>query len=194
MQTLLPGKRFFNPLAAALIEIRRDLLWSRENAGRSAEILRAVTWQPQGFVDQTLYQELQRAIGMLESGDLSAQDRDKLAEALWKAAMLLEDGGLSDALERMKQAQEKLSEAIRNGASKDEIQRLMDELKDATDAYTQMLAEQGQQDQSDRFAQNQQGQQITGDQIQQMMDENRSPGPKADRFIEARKSKGPPGG
>ncbi|MEO1961358.1 MAG: DUF4175 family protein, partial [Paracoccus sp. (in: a-proteobacteria)] len=43
--------------------------------------------------------------------------------------------------------------------------------KDATDAYTQMLAEQGQQDQSDRFAQNQQGQQITGDQIQQMMDE-----------------------
>ena len=171
LQTLLPGKRFFNPLAAALIEIRRDLLWSRENAGRSAEILRAVTWQPQGFVDQTLYQELQRAIGMLESGDLSAQDRDKLAEALWKAAMLLEDGGLSDALERMKQAQEKLSEAIRNGASKDEIQRLMDELKDATDAYTQMLAEQGQQDQSDRFAQNQQGQQITGDQIQQMMDE-----------------------
>ena len=171
MQTILPGKRFFNPMAAALIEMRRDLLWSRQNARRSAEILRAVTWQPDGFVDQTLYQELQGAVRTLEAGDLSEDARDALAEALWKAAMLLEDGGLSDALARMKQAQEKLSEAIRNGASPDEIQRLMDELKEATDAYTQMLAEQGQQDQSERFGQRQQGQQITGDQIQQMMDE-----------------------
>ncbi|WP_330448996.1 DUF4175 family protein [Paracoccus marcusii] len=44
----LPGRRFFDPFAATLIELRRDLLWSRQNAGRSAEILRAVTWQPEG--------------------------------------------------------------------------------------------------------------------------------------------------
>jgi uncharacterized protein (TIGR02302 family) len=171
LPTILPGRRFFNPLASALIETRRDLLWSRENSLRSAEILRAVTWQPEGFVAPDLYQQLRGAVGLLESGALSEEDRDKLAEALWEAAVLLEDGGLSDALERMKQAQEKLSEAIRNGASPDEIQRLMDELKAATDAYTQMLAEQGQRDPSERFTKNQQGQQITGDQIQQMMDE-----------------------
>lgn len=169
--TVLPGRRFFEPRAAALIEMRRDLLWSRQNARRSAEILRAITWQPDGFIDQTLYLQLRGAVRQLESGALSEEARDKLAEALWKAAILLEDGGLSDALERMRQAQEKLSEAIRNGASPDEIQRLMDELKEATDAYTSMLAEQGQQDPADRFAENQQGQSITGDQIQQMMDE-----------------------
>ncbi|MFV0383244.1 DUF4175 domain-containing protein [Paracoccus sp. (in: a-proteobacteria)] len=171
MQAVLPGRRFFNPLASALIEIRRDLLWSRENAGRSAEILRAVTWQPQGFVEQPLYDDLRGAVQILETGPLTEEARDKLAEALWQAAIKLEDGGLADALERMKQAQEKLSEAIRNGASKDEIQRLMDELKAAKDAYLQMLAEQGQRDPADRFAKNQQGQRITGDQIQQMMDE-----------------------
>ncbi|TRW99707.1 DUF4175 domain-containing protein [Paracoccus sp. M683] len=171
MQTVLPGRRFFSPLAAALIEMRRDLLWSRENAGRSAEILRAVTWQPEGFVDEVLYQQLRTGVGVLEAGPLSPEDRDKLAEALWQAAIQLEDGGLADALERMKQAQEKLSEAIRNGASPDEIQRLMDELKAATDEYMRMLAEQGQADPADRFTQNQQGQVITGDQIQQMMDE-----------------------
>lgn len=171
MRTILPGRRFFNPLAAALIEMRRDLLWSRDNAGRSAEILRAVTWQPQGFVEQTLYRELRGAVTVLEGEALSDKARDDLAEALWQAAVQLEDGGLSDALERMREAQQKLSEAIRNGASPDEIQRLMDELKAATDAYTQMLAEQGQQDPSERFTRNQPGQQITGDQIQQMMDE-----------------------
>ena len=172
MHTVLPGRRFFNPLAAALIEMRRDLLWSRENAGRSAEILRAVTWQPQGFVEQPLYLELRGAVTLLEGAPLTDKARDDLAEALWQAAIQLEDGGLSDALERMRQAQEKLSEAIRNGASPDEIQKLMDELKAATDAYTEMLAQQGQQqDPSERFTGEQQGQQITGDQIQQMMDE-----------------------
>lgn len=172
MRTVLPGRRFFNPLAAALIEMRRDLLWSRDNAGRSAEILRAVTWQPQGFVEQPLYLELRGAVTLLEGDRLTDKARDDLAEALWQAAVQLEDGGLSDALERMRQAQEKLSEAIRNGASPDEIQRLMDELKAATDAYTEMLAQQGQQqDPSERFTGEQQGQQITGDQIQQMMDE-----------------------
>ncbi|MCQ0971290.1 DUF4175 domain-containing protein [Paracoccus sp. TK19116] len=173
MQTILPGRRFFNPVASALVEIRRDLLWSRDNARRSAEILRALTWQPEGFIDPVLYQELRGGVTLLESGPLAEEPRDDLAEALWQAALKLEDGGLADALARMREAQEKLSEAIRNGASEDEIQRLMDELREATDAYTQMLAEQGeQQDPADRFAQNPpQGQSITGDQIQQMMDE-----------------------
>ncbi|MHC5879869.1 DUF4175 family protein, partial [Streptococcus pyogenes] len=47
----------------------------------------------------------------------------------------------------------------------------MDELKAATDAYTQMLAEQGQRDDAERFTRPQEGQRITGDQLQQMMDE-----------------------
>lgn len=172
MAVELPGRRFFNPLAAALIELRRDLLWSRANAGRSAEILRAVTWQPEGFVEEDLYAELRGAVRLLEGQGFTPEARDRLAEALWAAAVKLEDGGLADALERMKQAQEKLSEAIRNGASPDEIQRLMDELREATDAYTQMLAEQSEgQDQADSPDRGQEGQQITGDQIQQMMDE-----------------------
>ncbi|MGR3412020.1 MAG: DUF4175 domain-containing protein [Paracoccus sp. (in: a-proteobacteria)] len=172
MSVNLPGRRFFDPLAAALIEMRRDLLWSRENAGRSAEILRAVTWQPEGFVEGDLYAQLRGAVGLLEGDDFTPEARDRLAEALWEAAVQLEDGGLQDALERMRQAQERLSEAIRNGASPDEIQRLMDELREATDAYTQMLAEQSEgQDRTDSPDRGQQGQQITGDQIQEMMDE-----------------------
>jgi uncharacterized protein (TIGR02302 family) len=90
---------------------------------------------------------------------------------LWEAAVLIEDGGLEDALERMRRAQERLSEAIRNGASQDEIQKLMDELREATDDYLRMLAERGEEDPADRFTRNQPTQNITQDQIQQMMDE-----------------------
>ncbi|WP_338119138.1 DUF4175 domain-containing protein [Paracoccus yeei] len=169
---ILPGRRFFDPLAAALIELRRDLLWSRENAARSAQLLRAVSWQPEGFMDPALAQGLRGAIGVLEAGPLTEASRNDLAQVLWDAAVALEDGGLADALERMQQAQERLSEAIRNGASPDEIQRLMDELREATDAYTDMLAQQGE-DPAEKFDRSPkaQGQRITGDQIQQMMDE-----------------------
>lgn len=171
LKMILPGRRFFDPRAAALIEMRRDLLWSRENAGRSAMVLRAVSWQPDGTFDEAMTGKLQGAIRTLEGGPLADKARDDMAQMLWEAAIALEDGGLADALERMQQAQERLSEAIRNGASPDEVQQLMDELRKATDAYTDMLAEQGK-DPSERFDRSgQKGQQVTGDQIQQMIDE-----------------------
>ena len=172
MQMVLPGRRFFDPLAAALIEMRRDLLWSRENAGHTARVLRAVSWEPEGFMDEASAETLREAITTLESGPLDDKTRDALAETLWQAAVQLEDGGLADALERMQQAQERLSEAIRNGASEDEIRQLMNELREATDAYTDMLAQQ-EKDPAERFDRSpkDQRQRVTGSQLQDMMDE-----------------------
>lgn len=169
----LPGRRFFDRRAAALIEVRRDLLWSRENAGTSAEILRAITNRPENFFPKPdMPMTLRLAARRLEQPDLTPETRDEIAGMLWDMAELLEDGGVSDALAAMQQAQQRLSEAIRNGASKDEIDKLMRELKEATDNYLRALAEQAeQQDQTDQPAGGGQGQQITGDQIQQMMDE-----------------------
>jgi hypothetical protein len=48
----LPGRRFFDPLANAVIELRRDILWSRENADRSADLLRALTARPEAGLDE----------------------------------------------------------------------------------------------------------------------------------------------
>lgn len=172
----LPGRRFFDPLAAALIEMRRDLLWSRENAARVAQVLKAVSYAPEDAdINAPVYLPLRLVIGQLDGalarGQLSPELRDELAEALWQMAEQLEDGGLADALAAMQRAQERLSEAMRNGASPDEIARLMAELKEATDNYIGMLAERGAREPQDELAQNGQGQQITGDQIQQLMDE-----------------------
>lgn len=170
---VLPGRRFFDTMAAALVENRRDLLWNRANAVRTAQVLRAISWQPEtGFNQSGVYLKLRAVILRLEAeiekGPLSDEFRDEVAAVLWDLALEIEDSTLDSALERMREAQRRLSEAIRNGATPDEIAKLMDELRRATEAYTQMLAEQAP-DGTDTPQQGQQGQTITGDQIAEMM-------------------------
>jgi len=142
----LPGRRFFDPLANALIEMRRDILWSRENAPRAAQLLRAVSWSPEEDLDEGVYLQIRSAIRRLDAGidSISEETRDQVAEILWNAAMELEVGDLDDALERLRRAQERLSEAMRQGASDEEIAQLMQELREATDDYMQQLAENAQ--------------------------------------------------
>ncbi|WP_411709794.1 TIGR02302 family protein [Albidovulum salinarum] len=174
---VLPGRRFFDPVAAAMIELRRDLLWTRDNARRVSQVLHALTHRPEGLLrNERAYLMIRVAMRRLDAalvqGPLSEAMRDELAEALWEIAELIEDGGLADALERMHQAQERLSEAIRRGASPEEIQRLMDELRQATNDYIRKLAENMERQGADEPSQQaQNNQQITGDQLQQMMDE-----------------------
>jgi uncharacterized protein (TIGR02302 family) len=178
----LPGRRFFDPVANAVIELRRDLLWNRANGARTLQVLKAITNRPEQLVqNERAYLMLRVAMRRLESalsqGPISVTMRDEIAEDFWKIAELIEDGGLSNALARMQQAQERLSEAMKNGASPAEIQRLMDELKQATDDYIQMLAQNMERkkgdgtDERDMSQNQQQMQTITGDQIQQMMDQ-----------------------
>ncbi len=139
----LPGRRFFDPLANAVVELRRDILWSRENADRSADLLRALTARPEDGLDEGVYLQLRTAIRRLESGidGISEDTRDQVAEILWNAALVLEEGDLDDALERLRQAQERLSEAMRQGASDEEIAQLMQELREAMNDYMRQLAE-----------------------------------------------------
>ncbi len=140
----LPGRRFFDPLANAIIEMRRDILWSRENAARAAQILRAVSHRPEDtFDDDGAYLMVRTAIRRLESGvdSISAETRDQVAEILWNAALQIEEGDLSDALERLRRAQDRLSEAMRQGASDEEIAQLMEELREAMNDYMRQLAE-----------------------------------------------------
>ncbi|HBQ35316.1 MAG TPA: TIGR02302 family protein [Rhodobacteraceae bacterium] len=183
---LMPGRRFFAPLAAAVIEQRRDLLWSRQNAARVTQVLRAVTHRPDGFVrNDSAYLMLRVAIRRLESGvafNMTTELQNEIADALWEIALLFEDGSLADAKQRLKRAQERLSEAMKNGASKDEIAELMDELRDATKDYMNQLAEQQGKDGSenqqqaqkgDTFKFSQQELQALMDRIQELMEEGR---------------------
>ncbi|NAZ38002.1 TIGR02302 family protein [Rubellimicrobium sp. CFH 75288] len=174
---VLPGRRFFQPVARAVIEQRRDLLWTRANAPRVAGLLRTIAHRPEDlFPDRALYLRLSYTIRRLSAMDpaaMTAEEQEEIAQALWDLAVQLEDGTLRDARERLERARERLSEAMRNGASPEEIAELMDELRAATEDYLRMLAENAQPGQQmadqPQGAQNQ-GQEITRDEIQALMD------------------------
>lgn len=171
---VLPGKRFFDPLAASIIEMRRDLLWNRSNAVRAAQIFKAITHLPEDLIrDGKTFDRLKAAVARLDgsAAALTPELRDELADELWEIALLVEEGDLASARERLQRAQERLAEAMRNGADPSEIQELMEELRAATEDYMQMLAEQAQRNPDSQMAENQESMQITGDQIQEMMDE-----------------------
>ena len=170
LHLVLPGRRFFDPVAAALIEMRRDLLWSRDNAVHSVEILKAVTHRPEGFFpNERAYLRLRVALKRLDADatQLDPKVRDEIAEELWQIALLVEEGDLSSALARLRRAQDRLDEAIRNGASPEETQDLMTEMKQALNEY---LKELGKQNKGEKSSENQPGVQMSQDQLQQMLD------------------------
>ena len=175
-QMVLPGRRFFDPLAAAIAEQRRDLLWSRENATRAAQILRAVSYQPDAvFRSRTQYLQLHRQIRRIETlahyGMTDAQQAE-IAQTLWDLALAIEEGDLASALERMRAAQERLNQAMREGASDAEIAELMDELRRATEDYLQQLARSAELDaeENEERSGGENALQMNQDDLQRMMD------------------------
>ncbi len=173
-EVTLHGKRFFDPLAAALIEMRRDILWNRINAPRAVDLLKAVTHRPEGFIrHDRAFLRLRVLMRTLEAKEaaLSTEDRDTIAEELWKIAFMVEEGNLQDAFERLQRAQDRLDEAIKNGASPEEIDQLMKEMQQALNDYMRELAEEAQRNPGDQQqSEMMQGQMMSGDQLQEMLD------------------------
>ena len=175
-QLILPGRRFFDPAAAAVIEMRRDLLWSRANAPRIAQVLRAVTYAPgdhlRSEVMQLRLRQLIRRLEIRARYGLNEDVQSEMAEDMWGLAIELEEGVLADALERMRRAQDRLNEAMKNGASSAEIAELMEELRRATEDYLKQLQRQQAQEGEGEGQQQPQGEsmQMTQDDLQRMMD------------------------
>ena len=172
-EVVLHGRRFFDPVAAAVIEMRRDLLWNRVNAPRTVQILKAVSNRPEDLIrSKRAALHLRVALRELDAmqGTMTVEQRDAMAEKLWDIALMFEIGDLSSAMDRLQRAQDRLEEAIKNGASPEEIDQLMKELQQAMKEYTQELAEEAQRN-PDGMPKGGEGQEITGDQMQQMLDE-----------------------
>ncbi|CUH79852.1 DUF4175 domain-containing protein [Tropicibacter naphthalenivorans] len=172
----LPGRRFFDPVARAIIEERQALLWNRDNADAIALILRAISNRGGDlFRKEVQALRLQRLIERVESlsrFDMTDAQQAELAQALWDLALELEEGDLDDARARMERAQERLEEAMRNGATDQEIAELMQELREATQDYMRQLSreQQRQADQSPQPQDPNNTMEMSQDDIQAMMD------------------------
>ena len=173
---ILPGRRFFQPFAKAIIEQRRDLMWSTQNVRRISQVMKAIAHRPEGlFSNQVTYlrmRAIMRRIDAFVGEDMPLDAQSEIVEALWDLAIQLEDGTLADARERLRRAQERLSEAMRDGASEAEIAELMQELQEATDQYMQLLADEmdPSDDGTDQADNSQNTQEMSMDELQAMRD------------------------
>jgi uncharacterized protein (TIGR02302 family) len=139
----LPERIFSKPLALAVVEERRNLALDANAAPQVAEMLDIITdTHPEEFIkDFSVYTALRVAFRSIKRNKDPDQLRDAL-DLLWETARAIEDGDLSLAERRLRDAQERLSKALENGASDEEIDALMKELRASMDAFMRELAQQ----------------------------------------------------
>lgn len=164
----LPQRRFTKPLARALVEQRRKLVEDSRYRGEVVKAMAALMIAPDGFVDPQAYLGMRTATNRLARNKTRAGLRSVI-DQLWHIALRIEDGNLSDAERRLKDAQDKLSKAIDDGASEDDIEKLMQELRQAMNDYIQQLAKQNEGQDKQADGQDDDKQQLGQNDLEQMM-------------------------
>lgn len=141
----LPQRQFKKPLARAVIEQRRKLVEDPRYIPQIVKALDALTLAPDGFIeDVQVYLGLRTAMYRLQR-DRTRAGRNSVIDHLWHIALRIEDGDLSDAERRLRDAQERLSKMLQDGASEEEIEAAMQELRQALNEYMQQLQKQAQE-------------------------------------------------
>src|SRR5688572_26870518 len=140
----LPERKFYHPVARAIIEQRKRLA---KDAGASAlQVARRLVQlmsQPDAFDHNiTTFMALDFAIKRLTSDPMSKEELAGVQQLMWDTALALEDGGISMAMRELRRLQQALEEALARGASDEEIERLMNELQQAMNEYLRQMQEQ----------------------------------------------------
>jgi uncharacterized protein (TIGR02302 family) len=165
---VLPQRQFDKPLARALIEQRCKLLDDSRYRPQVLRALDALTTEPEGFIDNaSIYLSLRTLLHGLER-DGSRAGLKSATDGLWDIALRIEDGDLSDAEKALRDAQDKLAEALEKGAPDSEIQSLMQQLRDALNKYVEHLAK-NNKDQNPPEGLDQDNQQLSQEDLERMM-------------------------
>ncbi|WP_048645104.1 TIGR02302 family protein [Nitratireductor soli] len=168
---VLPERSFTNPLAKALIEQRRILALDANKKPRVLTLMDAVlTWPEETLTNLSHFLGVSGARTRLSMAQSDDQLRG-VVDYLWEIALVIEDGDLSAAEKRLRQAQEALKQALENGASEEEIAKLMDELRSAMQEFLREFAERARQnpDLADQMPQN--GQMLSQNDLERMLDQ-----------------------
>jgi len=141
LSVILPEREFRHPVAREIVAQRRVLALSPENRRDVARSLHNIGAVPDRYGnDIAVFLSLMSARSHLLHG---APDESLMPvmSQLWDTALRLEDGSLSLAQRDVARLQEQLREALENGASEEEVQEIMEQLRAALDRYLEALAE-----------------------------------------------------
>ncbi|MER8567361.1 TIGR02302 family protein [Mesorhizobium sp. M0924] len=167
---VMPERPFANPLARAVVEQRRLLALDANAKPRVLDLMDAITLRPEDtFNNMSHYLAIMSARSRLKMSDSDDQLRNEVAY-LWEIALGIEEGNLSSAEKRLRQAQQALQDAIKRGASDEEIEKAMKELREAMNEFLQEFAERAKQNPNAPQMQ-QNGRELRQSDIDRMMDQ-----------------------
>ncbi len=167
----LPTRVFLNPLAAAVAE-QRALLVQGETAITDVVMsLDALTRRADLYLDDlTAYLGLRAAVWSLATRPPVDDVRDAY-DILWDLALRLEDGDLSLALDRIRELEQQLLDALSRGASNQEIAALMAALREAIEQYMQAFQNQPADAQAQQQQQAGEQQSMNQNDLQSLLDQ-----------------------
>lgn len=144
----LPARYFNEPLARAVVEERQTFALDTKQMPRALELADALDTAPEETIANLTHYLLLRSA---RTRMAIAYDDDTMRDAadyLWQIALGIENGDMSLAEQRLRNAQRALSEALRNNASDEEISRLMKELRQAMNDFLKEMAKTMPRDQN----------------------------------------------
>ncbi|MDP9571583.1 UNVERIFIED_ORG: uncharacterized protein (TIGR02302 family) [Agrobacterium larrymoorei] len=140
-EMILPGRNFSEPLAASVAEQRQIFSLDTRQMPKAIAYNEAVSLRPEETIpNKTHYLLLQSAQARMKLA-YNEEMLKNTADYLWEIALGIEDGDLSQAEKRLRDAQDALSQALERKAPDEEIAKLMQELREAMNEFMKELAQ-----------------------------------------------------
>ncbi len=174
---VLPERIFQHPIARMLVELRKDLTRNPLQRLPVVQALGAIGANPAQYAFDWVVSLALRSAERRLIYDRSARSLPQVQKLLWQTALHIEFGEMSLAELELREIQERLQEALENGAPDAEIEQLMSELQQAIDRYLDAITEQAMQDMMEQGLESQQlppgAQTMNRDDLQSMVDQAR---------------------
>jgi len=142
IRTVLPERIFNHPVARALVELRKQLTLDPDARLPVVRALGDIYDRPDHYFNDVVVALALRAAERRLIHDATPSAVPQVQQLLWDTALHLEEGELAVAERDLREIQKQLMEALVRGADDAEIERLMDELREALDRFLEALAEQ----------------------------------------------------
>ena len=142
IRIVLPERIFNHPVARMLSESRKKLNTPRDIIVYEVahNLDKASVYPARFFDDVVVFMGLRLAANRLRSHPTPADIKD-MQNLFWDLALRIEDGEMLLAERELNEAQERLSEALADGADSAEIEQLMQEMRQAMQDYMNALAQ-----------------------------------------------------
>ncbi|WP_341896587.1 TIGR02302 family protein [Ferrovibrio terrae] len=169
----LPARRFTHPVAKAIVEQRRELALKPAQYQRVVTALRGLSLAPERYrEDYTAHLGLRMSAARLNL-NRAAPSIAAVQDLMWQTALHIEEGRKSQADKDFQALMDKLQDAIDRNADDAEIQKLMQEMREAMNR----MLEQMMQDAMERMARGEEPEELgedeeamSGEDMQDMMD------------------------